>query len=66
MKETDLMPFGEHKGKPLANVPDSYLNWLWDHFGKDYKAGELKPKRNLQKVMEYVEKNLEAIKANLK
>lgn len=27
LKDTDLMPFGEHKGKALANVPDAYLKW---------------------------------------
>ena len=25
-----LMPFGEHKGKALANVPASYLLWCLD------------------------------------
>lgn len=25
------MPFGIHKGKKLANVPASYLLWLWDN-----------------------------------
>lgn len=29
MKDTDLMPFGKHKGEQMANVPDSYLIWLW-------------------------------------
>lgn len=24
------MPFGKHKGKALANVPDSYLLWLYE------------------------------------
>jgi len=30
MLDTDLMPFGAHKGKALANVPDSYLIWLYN------------------------------------
>ncbi len=25
------MPFGKHKGKPLQDVPASYLLWLWDN-----------------------------------
>lgn len=32
MKDTSLMPFGKHKGKALANVPNDYLLWLWDNF----------------------------------
>ena len=26
--ETNVMPFGKHKGKPLSKVPPSYLAWL--------------------------------------
>jgi hypothetical protein len=26
----DHMPFGKHKGKPMSEVPLSYLNWLWN------------------------------------
>lgn len=66
MTDLDLMPFGDHKGKPLKEVPDGYLMFLWNHFGTDYKSGALKPKQNLQKVMVYIENNLEAIKANVK
>jgi uncharacterized protein (DUF3820 family) len=25
------MPFGKFKGKPLEDVPASYLLWLWDN-----------------------------------
>ncbi len=37
MKEPDqkwqddtVMPFGEHQGKRLGDIPDDYLFWLWD------------------------------------
>lgn len=30
MKDTDLMPFGKYKGEKMANVPASYLIWLYD------------------------------------
>ena len=30
MKDTDLMPFGKYKGKPMSDVPASYLIWLRD------------------------------------
>ena len=28
LTDTDPMPFGEHKGKPMQDVPASYLAWL--------------------------------------
>ena len=31
VKDTDIMPFGMHKGKKLANVPASYLIWLFEN-----------------------------------
>lgn len=33
------MPFGIHKGKAMANVPDKYLRWLYES-GKCF--GEVK------------------------
>lgn len=30
LTDTDLMPFGAHKGKPMQDVPPSYLSWLRD------------------------------------
>jgi hypothetical protein len=32
-----VMPFGEHKGKPLADVPQKYLRWLLNR--PDLKSG---------------------------
>lgn len=29
MTDTDLMPFGKHKGVPLEDVPADYLGWLY-------------------------------------
>jgi hypothetical protein len=28
LKDRDLMPFGEHKGKQMKDVPAGYLDWL--------------------------------------
>jgi uncharacterized protein (DUF3820 family) len=28
--DKSLMPFGKHKGTALANVPASYLLWIYD------------------------------------
>ena len=51
MTDESIMPFGKHKGEKLANVPPSYLLWLFDE-GKCY--GELR---------EYIVDNMESIKA---
>ena len=53
MKDTDIMPFGIHKGKAMANVPAEYLLFLFET-GKLY--GQVK---------DYVVENLETIKAEI-
>ena len=30
MNDESLMPFGKYRGAKLADVPASYLLWLWD------------------------------------
>lgn len=29
--DESIMPFGIHKGKALANIPDHYLKWLYEN-----------------------------------
>lgn len=29
-KDTDIMPFGMHKGKQLANIPDDYFIYMYN------------------------------------
>lgn len=48
------MPFGQHKGQKLANVPAGYLLYIYDNF---------KLHENL-KV--YIEKNKDALQAEAK
>ncbi len=48
------MPWGMHKGKALANVPDSYLLWLYT---ENKAHGELR---------EYIKNNLASINTNIK
>lgn len=31
LTDESKMPFGAHKGKAMANVPDDYLKWLWNN-----------------------------------
>jgi uncharacterized protein (DUF3820 family) len=54
MEDTDLMPFGIHKGKAMANVPAHYLIWIYEN----KKCGE--------PVKQYVKDNLEVLKAEVK
>jgi len=35
MDDETPMPFGKHKGTAMANVPATYLLWLFDQIGND-------------------------------
>lgn len=54
MKDTDLMEFGKHEGKALANVPADYLLWLYDN---NRAHGDLK---------KYIEYNMDVLKKQAK
>jgi hypothetical protein len=45
------MPFGEHRGKPMQDVPAAYLHWWYT-----------KTDRRIAPLKAYIEKNLEALK----
>ena len=48
------MPFGEHKGKKLANVPAGYLLWAYDNI------------KLFDNMKQYIEKNKDALLAEKK
>jgi uncharacterized protein (DUF3820 family) len=52
--DMDLMPFGKYKGKPMQDVPASYLHWLWTEGLKDQVA--------THPVAAYINQNLHALK----
>jgi len=54
LTDESLMPFGAHKGKPLIDVPASYLIWLYDN----NKTGK--------ELKEYIEDNMQVLKQELK
>lgn len=53
MTDDSIMTFGKFAGRKLADVPDSYLLWLYEN-GKCYGA-----------LRDYIEDNLDAIKKNI-
>ena len=53
LTDTDPMPFGKHKGKPMQDVPAAYLHWLWNNVAKSDQQSN---------VADYIRKNLDALK----
>lgn len=51
--DESLMPFGQHKGKKLVDVPAKDLIWLYEN----EKSG---------KITEYIKENLEVLKVQAK
>ena len=54
MEDTDLMPYGVHKGKEMQDVPASYLIWLFEN---NKCSGDVK---------KYIEDNLEVLRKEVK
>lgn len=54
LTDNDFMPWGKYKGDKMANVPASYLLWLYEN---NKCSGEVK---------EYIKDNLEFLKLELK
>ena len=52
LTDTDLMPFGKHKGLPMMDVPANYLFWLWTN-GKEHDKQ--------CPVADYIRRNLTAL-----
>ena len=48
------MPFGKYVGKPLADVPASYLIWLYDTSEKGKRLSD-------KKLSKYIEDNMQAL-----
>lgn len=64
MKLTDesLMPFGKYKGEKMANVPASYLMWIYDEWTLPNPRFSFVNKD----VKEYIEENLDVIQEEIK
>jgi len=49
-QDDDLMPYGKYKGVKMANVPASYLIWLYDN------------NKAANSVKFYIEENMEVLR----
>lgn len=54
LTDNSIMPYGKHKGEKLANVPDSY----WEYM---LREGKLTPD-----LMQYAKNNQDVFEANKK
>lgn len=54
------MPFGTHKDKPLQDVPDAYLVWVWNENKEEYFNEEITWDKK-QALMAYIEDNLDSL-----
>lgn len=52
LTDTDLMPFGKHKGKLMQDVPASYLHWLWVDSKRDKTTS----------IGDYIYRNISSLK----
>jgi len=61
MNDNSIMPFGEHSGKAMGNVPESWLLWFWGENKSSYKEfGEFGLRPDQFKIMKYIEDSLDA------
>ena len=54
MTDNSLMPFGKYKGTKMANIPASYLIWIFEN-----------NKCSIE-VIKYVRENLDVLKEEVK
>lgn len=58
MDDNSQMPFGKYFGQKMANIPASYLKWLWD-------SGAVSVKK-WNKVYWYIKENADALNKELR
>lgn len=54
LTDNDRMPFGKYKNEKMANVPASYLMWLYNE------------NKCSKEVRDYIEDNLDVLKEEIK
>jgi uncharacterized protein (DUF3820 family) len=58
MDDNSQMPFGKFAGEKMANVPASYLMWLWNN--------DIVSVQKWNRVYWYIHKNLDSLQQELK
>lgn len=53
LTDTDKMPWGQHRGEPMQDVPASYLHWLWTNGKRENKTCP---------VADYIRRNIDALR----
>lgn len=56
--DDDLMPFGQHKGKKLANVPAADLLWYYD---QPWFKDKAKKWPEYKALNDYIEDNMDSL-----
>lgn len=62
LTDNDRMPFGKHKGEKMANVPASYLLWIYDEWTLPNPRFSFVNKE----VKTYIEDNLDVLRKEVK
>ena len=58
MDDNSQMPFGKFAGQKMANVPASYLMWLWNN--------DIVSVKKWNRVYWYIHENLDSLEGELK
>ena len=59
LTDTSPMPFGQYKGTEMANVPDTYLKYLYSSYKNQVVSQQMRD------VISYIEENIDAINLNI-
>lgn len=61
LTDSSEMPFGEFKGRPMANVPDSRLLFYWgeNKVAFQFQQGRALMSASMLAVMEYIEESFD-------
>lgn len=54
MNDQTPMPFGKYKDTPMANVPDSYLLWLYNRIMMKSESGQ-PLNQDESRILSYIE-----------
>ena len=63
LTDNSIMPWGKHKGKKLANIPNDYLLWLRDEI---QKTVPIRRSLDNKELLEYIEDNMDVINKETK